>query len=333
MILASLYRETNQPIKSQPLLLELFESPTLELKSKLIMLRGYQLSQTSTNSSSKSSPTPDAFVEQLLTILSMQYPQEASVHALQGDIYLSYNNLAKAQAGYLRAIKLGESKNELWQNLIFLETQQQQWDSVITHTEIALEYYPYQEIFYYHQGYAYLQKQQHKEAAFSLEYCKRLSYKNPSLKNDVTVLLGSVYHALGEYDKSEASFEEVLAQNPNDAIALNNYSYFLSLRKEKLDKAEKMALQLIKIAPENITFLDTYAWVLYAKGKFKDAKKSQEKVIQSGKATAQHFEHFGDILYQLGETDNALQQWKKAQQLMPNNELLNRKIEHRKVYE
>jgi tetratricopeptide (TPR) repeat protein len=333
MILASLYRETNQDVKAQPLLIELFENPSVELKSKLIMLRGYQIAQSTQNQKSRTPNTTDPFVEKLLVSLQTQYPHEASVHALRGDIYLSYNDPENAQNAYLEAIALGETKNELWQNLIFLEVQHQQWDSVLAHTEIALEHYPYQEIFYYYQGYAFLQKQSHEEAAFSLEFCKRLSDKNPNLKHESTVLLGSVYHALKQYDKSEAAFEEALTNNPNDVIVLNNYSYFLSLRKEKLDKAEKMALQLIKLAPDNITFLDTYAWVLYAKGKFKEAKKTQEKVVSNGKATAQHFEHFGDILFQLGESENALVQWKKAQQLSPKNELLNKKIEHRKIYE
>jgi predicted Zn-dependent protease len=114
---------------------------------------------------------------------------------------------------------------------------------------------------------------------------------------------------------------------------LNNYSFYLSLRKENLEKAEKMAAQLIKDHPTNATYLDTYAWVLYARDKYKEAKKVMEKAISTGEANATHFEHYGDILFKLGEVENAVTQWEKARGLTTNSEILNKKIVNRKIYE
>jgi len=107
----------------------------------------------------------------------------------------------------------------------------------------------------------------------------------------------------------------------------------LPLRKVNLDKAEKMASLLIKNNPENPTFLDTYAWVLYVRGKYKDAKKVMEKVISTGHASATHLEHYGDILFKLGDVNTAVQQWEKARGQNANHEPLDTKIANRRVYE
>jgi Tfp pilus assembly protein PilF len=138
---------------------------------------------------------------------------------------------------------------------------------------------------------------------------------------------------LKEYQKSDKAYDDALALNPDNVIVLNNYSFFLTVRKEHLDKAEKMSATLIKSNPDNPTFLDTHAWVLYSRQKYKDAKRIIERAISTGKASATHFEHYGDILYQLGEIDNAVKQWEKARGMNAKSDILNKKIANRKIYE
>ena len=106
------------------------------------------------------------------------------------------------------------------------------------------------------------------------------------------------------------------------------------LRKEKLDLAEKMSSKLIERNPENPTYLDTYAWVLYNRGKYNDAKKYIEKAIefdQTGSGTL--IEHYGDILFKLGDVNRAVEQWEKAKQLNDTTDLLDKKIAERQLYE
>ena len=105
------------------------------------------------------------------------------------------------------------------------------------------------------------------------------------------------------------------------------------MRKVNLEKAEKMSSLLAKNNPDNPTFLDTHAWVLYTRQKYKEAKKIMERAIGTGNANATHFEHYGDILYKLGDVNGAVQQWEKARGLNANSEMLNKKIANRKIYE
>lgn len=172
------------------------------------------------------------------------------------------------------------------------------------------------------------------QAASLLEHGKKLTGSNPALVVDFLALLGEAYNGTREYDKSDKAFEEALALNPNNEIVMNNYSYYLALRGANLDRAEKLSAQLIKNNPDNPSFLDTHAWVLYKQKKYREARKMMERVIGSGKANATHLEHFGDILYQLGDVDLAVQYWKKAREQSGSpNELLDKKIANRKLYE
>ena len=146
-------------------------------------------------------------------------------------------------------------------------------------------------------------------------------------------MLGDAYNATKAYEKSDKAYDDALAINPNNDGVLNNYSYYLALRKTSLDKAEKMSALLIKNNPDNPTFLDTYAWVLYSRQKYKEARKVMERAVSTGNATATHFEHYGDILFQLGDVTGAVQQWEKARGLNANSEILNKKIANRQIYE
>jgi len=94
-----------------------------------------------------------------------------------------------------------------------------------------------------------------------------------------------------------------------------------------------MSATLIKYPPESPTYLHAYAWVLFMRAKYREARKVMEKALETGKATATHFEHYGDILYKLGDTEGAVRQWEKARGLNANSETLNKKIANRKIYD
>ncbi|MGC4023378.1 MAG: tetratricopeptide repeat protein [Cyclobacteriaceae bacterium] len=184
---------------------------------------------------------------------------------------------------------------------------------------------------YYFNGIAYSRKKNYREAERTLEQAKKLSAGNINLLVEINSMLGDAYNASKDYDKSDQAYDAALGLNPNNDYVLNNYSYFLSLRKVNLDKAEKMSAQLIKSHPTNTAYLDTYAWVLFQESKYKEAKKIMEKIVSSESANATHFEHYGDILYQLGDIDEAVVQWQKAKSLHGDNEVLSKKINSRKI--
>ncbi len=334
VMLAGLYRDTYEEEKARVLLLKIFDDPEIDYTSKLMVLGTYNAELNTNKTKGNSDSTKEAFAIELLEKLEKQYSDDVNTFILGGDLYLSVGKNREAEQKYLQAIKLGDVNFEVWQNLLYLQTQMEAFDAVINTSEKALEFYPNQSMLYYFNGLAHLRKHNYREAVASLEQSKSLSTTNPGMISEINIMLGDAFNASKEYDKSDKAYDEALAFDPNNYMVLNNYSYYLALRRTSLDKAEKMSTLLIKNNPDNASFLDTHAWVLYARQKYKEARKIIERAIATGKANATHIEHYGDILFQLGEVDQAVQQWEKAKGMLnASNELLNKKIANRKIYE
>lgn len=333
MLLAGYYRDNGMEEKARPLLSMLFENPEVELNSKLIILGSYNAELNNNRTRSILEPEKEKFVEDLFQKLRKTNPADAGVHIVGGDLFLSIGKNQEAVNHYLQAIKQSDVNFEVWQNLLYLENQLDRYEDLIRHSDQALELFPNQGLLYYFNGAGHLRKRHYDEAIASFEQAKRLSGTNPSLLGELNTFLGEAYNGKKEFEKSDKAFEEALLQNPNNTHALNNYSYYLALRKVNLEKAERMSALLVKNHPENPAYLDTHAWVLFTRGKYKEAKRMIERAIETGKATATHFEHYGDILYKAGDVDGAVIQWEKARGTNASNESLNKKIANRKMYE
>lgn len=118
-------------------------------------------------------------------------------------------------------------------------------------------------------------------------------------------LLGSAYNGQKEYGFSDDFFRLAISLSPDDYGTLNNYSYFLSLRGQNLAEAEKMILRCLEADPENVTYLDTYAWVLYRMSRAVEAASVMEQVFSQPVKNAEVFSHYVQILYTLGKVEQA----------------------------
>lgn len=331
MLLAALYKEGGQQEKGNNLLISVFDDPNVDVNNKLLVLG--TLSTEIQQAQEKNSPNQalEIFTMNLFRKLDQTNPDDENISLVGADLFMSLKKNTEAVRYYRKAIKQGATGFDAWQNLLVLESQDNQFDSLIVHSEEGLELFPNQAILYYFNGFAHFRKKHFVEAAYSLEQAKKLSGENQKMTGDINGMLGDAYNALRQYEKSDLAYDAALALNPSNDFVLNNYSYFLSLRNSKMDQAEAMAAKLVKLFPDNATYLDTYAWVLFTREKFKDAKKVMEKALALNQTNSTHFEHFGDILYRLGDVEEAVKQWEKARTLTTNNETLNKKIATRKL--
>jgi tetratricopeptide (TPR) repeat protein len=332
LLLASLYRENGQEQKSRELLIVLFDDPEIETGSKILVLGTYNVILSKQLQKGQIDQSLQNYVVGLIEKLKKNYPTISDVYSVSGDINTTLMRNSEAQKDYLKAVQLGATNFEAWQNLLVLESTLSQFDSLIAHSEAGLELFPNQALMYYFNGYGQMRKYHYREASQSLEQAKRLSASNQALVAEINGMLGDIYNGTHDYEKSDMAYEQALAFNPNNDLVLNNYSYYLALRKENLERAEKMSAQLVKSHPKNASYLDTYAWVLFTREKYKEARKVMEEAIQTGDAGATHFEHYGDILFKLGDTDAAVRQWQKAKSLDGDNVALDKKIANRRLY-
>jgi Tfp pilus assembly protein PilF len=110
---------------------------------------------------------------------------------------------------------------------------------------------------------------------------------------------------------------------------LNNYSYYLAERGEKLSDAKRWSKKAIDNNPDNATFLDTYAWVLFRIGAFEEAEKYILIAIEKGgKNDPEVNEHAGDILAALNSKEMARAYYQKAIMVGGDRQKLEGKIKY-----
>jgi tetratricopeptide (TPR) repeat protein len=262
------------------------------------------------------------------------YPQEPRFLAIQGDLYVSSQDFASGLAHYLQAARLGKSKIEVWARIIQLDFELSAIDSAIVHAQEALVLWPTHGFFHFQKGFGQYIKGNVAGSLISLELAK--THLQPEDGWDVQLysILGDVYQAQKRYRDSEKAFDYVLRKQPEDEHVLNNYSYYLSMRKERLVEAAEMSRKLVLKSPTNGTYLDTYAWVLFQQGLFTEALVYLKlAVADKESASATVWEHLGDTLYRLQRVDDAVVAWKQAKKLVGENQILDKKIEMKRIIE
>ncbi|MEP1096296.1 MAG: hypothetical protein ABJG78_14365 [Cyclobacteriaceae bacterium] len=305
------------------LLEEAFGTSALDFQTKFQILSNY-LSLTSRSEDR-------ARITRISKNLADENPKEYKAQAFVGDLLYQNGDKEACVEYYLRAIRISPANFSVWQNIINVEAELNKYDSVLVHSEEALEYFPNQALLYYFAGTGHLINNNYKKSIRSLEQGKKYTI-DPDLLTVFYGQLGDAYNGLQDHEKSDQSYDKALENQPTNDHVLNNYSYFLSLRKKDLDKALKMSTKLVEQHPENPTYLDTHGWVLYVDGQFKESKKFLEKaVLLDDDGTI--IEHYGDVLFQLGDVEGAIVQWEKARLSGEASENIDKKIADRKLYE
>lgn len=142
-----------------------------------------------------------------------------------------------------------------------------------------------------------------------------LAGNNQEMIMQVLSMKADIYYRMKEYEKAFETFEEALKTNKDDMMTLNNYAYYLAEQDKRLKEAEEMARKVIEKEEYNNTYLDTYGWVLYKRGKLRGAEEIFKKIIESGGDDPEYYEHYGYILKKRKKCEDAIFYWEKALKL------------------
>lgn len=306
---------------------KIFENPKMDVDTKIRILYPY-LQYWEIQKDKKQ----DAF--NLAEILTATHPAEPKGFAIKGDLYSFDNQYEKALQSYKRALELNKDVIKVWEQVLFIYNSQRNWDSLLVASSEALEYFPNNALIYLFKGSAEEQKKQYEQAIKTFTKGEKMSGDNDKLRAQFFANLGDTYHSLNQLTESDSAYERSLRLDPDNAYVLNNYSYYLSLRKTNLERAKQMSAYSNKLSPNNSSFLDTYAWILFQLNDFAGAKEWQEKALKAeGGKSGTILEHYGDILFQLGNKEEAIQYWKQAKELGTDSETIERKINEGKYIE
>jgi tetratricopeptide (TPR) repeat protein len=322
VLLADIYRKKGDMARVSKELNQVLANPNLEAGLKARILSSY-VGMTEQN------PTAQKDALNMAQTLAQTNPNDPKSQVMMADLLAQQGKKAEARDAYARAARLDGSTFEVWGALLQLDNELNQADSLLAHSQQALEMFPTQGVFWYSNGSANLYKRNYQAAVDALEESKKLlaASNDEALKRGIDAQLGDAYNGVGDYSKSDEAYEAVLKLDPINDYVLNNYSYFLSLRKANLPRAQQLAQKLAERHPTNPTYLDTYAWVLYVSKDYAKARQYLEKAMANpATVSGTIVEHYGDVLYQLGQHDKALEQWKLAKTKGSATPALDKKI-------
>lgn len=164
-----------------------------------------------------------------------------------------------------------------------------------------------------------------------------LSFEGLTRLSSLYTMLGDMYYTAENLEKTFRAYDNALFFYATNPLTLNNYAYFLSENDGDLDRALDMSRKALDQDPENGTYLDTYAWVLFKKKDYKEALEYQRKAMEAVEAegdepAAEYYHHLGDILFMNHQPREALENWEKALKLEPDNKLLKKKVQHKTFF-
>ena len=326
LALADIYRDKKDYQASFNELKLAFAIPDIFIDQKIKIILGY-LPQFP-------DPNAKASALELSRILTATHPDDAKAFAVYGDMLMQNERLRDAKEAYKRSIVLNDQVYEVQEQLVRIELGDNDTDGAIKDGENALSFFPNQAWMNYLVGVAWLIKKDYNKAVSYIKNATSLELQDKELLAQSFSSLGDCYHDLKDNKNSDEAYEKALSFNPDNAFTLNNYAYYLSLRGEQLEKAAKMSKRSNDLQPNNASFEDTYAWILFKQKDYSGAKLWIEKALTDDKdKSGVKSEHFGDIMFYLGNVDAAVENWKKAKANGDNSPLLERKINERKYIE
>ncbi len=271
---------------------------------------------------------------ELVKILTDTHPDDYLVFTIEADYLIRNNKPAEGRESLLKALDLEGNDYLLWEKLMFIDNDLQDWHALYKHSSQVIDLFPNQPGAYMLKSVACIQMEKYDETIAVIDEGIDYVVDNNPLKGQLMMLKGEALYKQNKIDEAFKLFDKSVDLSPENYIGLNNYAYYLSLAGRDLDKAERMSGKVIERFPNNSTYLDTYAWVMFKKGNYTLAKFYMEAALKNQtEESAVMFEHYGDILFKLNKPEDARQYWEKAYKIGGASEVLKRKISENKYIE
>ena len=324
--LADFYKKAGEDEKSFEELKIGLSNLHLDLKTKINLLFTYYSGQLTDEQRKQAL--------QLSEILCQTHPDDPMSESFHASMLYENKEYKSARIILRKILKKDAGNYGLWEQLLFCDLYLEDNKSLAEDAEIAIDYFPSYPLPYFFAGIGNFQLKDFVKAEAYLESGREFVVNNNALLEQFFSTLGDTYNELKKYEASYEAYDNALKINPENTVVLNNYAYYLSLRSEHLEKAEKMAKKAMEKDPYNSNNLDTYAWVLYKREKYDEAREWIKKAYNNGgESSGVVLEHYGDILFKLGEEDKALEYWKLAKEKKDHSDFLDEKIKDKKLYE
>jgi tetratricopeptide (TPR) repeat protein len=293
--LADLYSLMGDDEKAYFFLNQAFLNPEIPLKSKLQTMMYL-------NSDREMIKKNRVFVEEMITSLTVLYPEDIDVSTVAYDFYNGLENHSKALSIIKDILFVKKDDFIIWQQALYNASMLENYDEIILIGEEAIKYFPNKSELFLFLGMAYFQNENFSKSYLILSDAYRSIREGDQIKEQYLLFLSEAAYNSGNKIEAFNYFDILLEANPENNLIKNNYSYYLALDSINLIEAKEMSNQTLLSEPENSTFLDTYAWILFKLGDFNTARIYAEKaLVINGQKDPDIIFHYAEILYECHE--------------------------------
>ena len=327
LAMAQYYEKKGEEEKVFDKMVFVFEDAGIRTDTKLNILMDYI-------TKSKGDTKKQKETEKLIATMKRVNPKDVESYVAAGDYYLSKKETKKANENYEQALEFSTNSYPIYMQLLENEFNEKNYSKVIEYATNAIELYPTQPVLFLYKGMGYKERKDFVNAVSSFKMGAGILVDDEKLEFEFYSKLGETYNDQKDYLNSDKYFEKALNVNGLEPFMLNNYSYYLSLRKDKLEKAAELSKKSNNIYPKNASFNDTYGWILFQQEKFEEAEIWLKKSIENGgNLSGTVLEHYGDVMIQLNKESEALKYWNLAKEAGDFSDKLTDKIKDKKYYE
>jgi Flp pilus assembly protein TadD len=167
--------------------------------------------------------------------------------------------------------------------------------------------------------------QRHQDAFQLLSEALQKEPDQPELLYDVALTA----EKLERFDLLESHLRKLIQVRPDHAHAYNALGYSLAERNMRLNEARTLIERALEISPDDYFIMDSLGWVLYREGDLKGAAEQLRRAYD-GRPDAEIGAHLGEVLWVMGERDEAERVWQESLKSSPENETLQKTIKRLK---
>ena len=262
-------------------------------------------------------PRLDSLATQVVTL----HPQDSTVLQCVGSYYFNTGRLDEAKEYFRRNKDIHPDSYGAAAMYVQFLSYSGDFEEMAAECEKAFEAFPFEPAFQEYKVIAYYNMKDYASALRENEKIIALFPRDPQTLLSAYSTGGDLYHRVGDSKKCYECYEKALKIDPNNALCLNNYAYFMCLEGKNLNKALRMSRKAVELEPDNASYLDTIGWILHLKGKNQDAKTYFKRaMIYGGKDSFECLSHYAQVLEALKETDLSRYYYDLARQLEAESE-------------
>ncbi len=132
--------------------------------------------------------------------------------------------------------------------------------------------------------------------------------------------------SLDQPEQAEADLRQIIDEQPQNAVALNALGYIITTRSDRYDEARDYIERALEIDPGNPAILDSMGWVLYQQGETEEALDYLSRAWEAY-ADPEVAAHFGEVLWTTGEQEQARIIWEEGFEQDPDHPILIETVE------